>query len=112
MRISEHLFRKAQKLFLNFSDQMQLDYCYLTNSYHLKNPKFNDCYPLELLLIADYNFTGNKIKDIRTLLQVSHRWMIGFHHGYIGKTCRCKNKEYCEGYAEGQLANMQNKAKA
>ena len=109
MTISDHLVKKANKLFLHFTDKMQLEFCGQTHSYHLKNPKLNKCHPLELLLISDQRFTGNKIVDIRSLLKKSYRWILGFHHGYTKKQIKYKRSEYLEGYNEGRQAGMQNK---
>ena len=111
MPISELLKKKAAKLFLHFSEKDQLEYCRSTKSYFLRNPKSNFCHPLELLLISDHNFTGDKILDIRSLLKVSYRWLLGFQHGYTGKVKKYKNSEYSEGFFEGENAKSQNRDK-
>jgi hypothetical protein len=99
---------KADRLFLGFTKEFALEFCKLTKSYHLKNPKIAQCHPLELFLISDKSFTGNKLKDLVTTSDRSFRWLLGFYHGYSGKIEKFAKSDYKEGYEAGKLMAGQN----
>jgi len=99
---------KAEKLFLGFTKEFGLEYCKSTRSYHLKNPKVPKCHPLELFLISDKNFSGNKLKDLTSTSERNFRWLVGFYHGYSGAKDKFSNLDYKDGYAAGILMAGQN----
>ena len=106
MELAEIVQKKAEKLFLKLDKDFSLAFCEVTKSYYLKNPKVAVCHPLELFLIADHNFTGNKMKDLLFSTSRGHRWLMGFYHSCCGKQPRYKNAEYCEGFEAGSKINM------
>jgi hypothetical protein len=100
---------KANLLFLNFSDDFKLDFCNSTKHYFLKNPKANSCHILELLLITEKEFCGKKLLDIAGVLNKSHRWILGFCHGYLSKVKDYKSDDYRDGFIIGARFNNYRK---
>ena len=53
MEVVEEMAKKARMLFLRPDHKFHMDFCKNTRSYLLRNPKNNQCHPLELFLIVD-----------------------------------------------------------
>jgi hypothetical protein len=106
VEVAELVQKKADRLFLKLDKEFSLAFCEATSSYHLKNPKVPSCHPLELFLISDRRFTGNKIKDLLSTTNRGHRWLLGFYHSCCGKQSKYRNSEYLDGYAAGSKINM------
>lgn len=102
MEVAEEMAKKARLLFLHPDHKFHMDFCKSTRSYLLRNPKNNQCHPLELFLIADSIFTGHKIGDLSKLLNKNIRWILGFYHGYACANPKYKNSTYQEGFGVGQ----------
>jgi|694.fasta_scaffold99137_2 hypothetical protein len=102
MEVVEEMTKRAQLLFLHPDNKFHMDFCKSTRSYLLRNPKNNQCHPLELFLIADSIFTGHKIGDLSKLLNKNIRWILGFYHGYAGENSKYKNNSYQEGFGIGK----------
>lgn len=102
MEVVEEMVKKARMLFLHPDHKFHMDFCKNTRSYLLRNPKNNQCHPLELFLIADRIFTGHKIGDLSRLLNKNIRWILGFYHGYACTNPKYKNSAYQEGFGVGQ----------
>ncbi len=104
MEVVEEIVKKARLLFLHPDHKFHMDFCKSTRAYLLRNPKNNQCHPLELFLIADSIFTGHKIGDLSKLLNKNIRWILGFYHGYEGAKPKFKNVIYQEGFSVGEGA--------
>jgi hypothetical protein len=109
VKVLEDAIKKADLLFLNLSDDFKMDFCNRTKHYFLKNPNINSCHILELLLIADNEFSGKKLLDINAVLGKSPRWIFGFCHGYISKTKAFRSDDYSQGYIVGLNLNKYRK---
>jgi len=90
----------AKRLFIDFSDDFRL--IFEDGYYKLANPYNPSCHLLEIALICNQKFTGNKIYDLQKLLGVSNKWILGFIHGYRGDTIKFKDKDYYIGHFLGQ----------
>lgn len=94
--MKDYLFL-AQKLFIEISEEFELVF---ENGHYALPDKFKPlCHYLELCLISDYKFTGNKVKDICSAMNTNPKWILGFFHGYKGKKSKYKSNAYIEGYA-------------
>ena len=93
---------KAKRLFLEFSNEFELEFDQEIKIYRLKTKRCNKLHPLESVLLGYDNMTGYKIKDICAQINKSYRWILGFIHGYEVKKINYKNKYYIDGFASGQ----------
>lgn len=93
------LFDKSKKLFINIIDEFGL--VYKNGSYCLKNYNNPSCHLLEMALINNYKFSGEKIKDLCCVLSTNSRWVLGFYHGYKNVNVKFSNKEYVVGHHLG-----------
>ena len=107
MELLDQAKSKAKSLYLEFSDDFCLEFCGHTQSYKLKNPKRPFCHPLEIFLICDRQLSGHKVADIANVSKRNYRWILGFFHGFGGRTCRYGSPEYKDGYSEGVKAKLQ-----
>ena len=90
----------AKRLFIDFSDDFRL--IFEDDCYKLADPYNPSCHLLEISLISNQKFTGNKIIDLQKSLNVSSKWILGFIHGYRGDMIIFNNKDYYIGHFLGQ----------
>lgn len=93
----------ANRLFIDLSKEFEL--VFEDGQYRLQNQYNPCCHLLEIALIRDQTFTGNKIKDIQSVLKVSPKWILGFYHGYKEDICKFKDVDYLTGHYLGQKMN-------
>jgi hypothetical protein len=97
----EDAVRTAKRLFLQFSNNFELEFDTESKIYKLRTKKCQSLHPLESCLLGHENLTGKKYIDISTQISKPIRWILGFHHGYLKKTKAFSNLHYCEGYIAG-----------
>lgn len=97
----ESLMPLSKRLFIDVVDTFELVFCQKTKHYQLKNHFNPKCHFLELCIIPDGEYTGNKLNDIAKKLNVSVRWVFGFYHGFKNNTLRFKDGNYISGYQIG-----------
>jgi len=90
----------ANRLFIEISKEFSLDF--VNNSYCLSNPYDPKCHILEIALISNSNFTGNKILDLKSILNVDEKWILGFYHGFKGLPCKFNHTTYVTGHFLGE----------
>lgn len=91
----------AKRLFLDFSDDFELEFDTESKLYRLKTKKCQKLHPLESCLLGYENLTGNKVYDICKQIKQTPRWVLGFMDGYVCKKIKYKNQYYREGYEIG-----------
>lgn len=94
------LLKIADKLFIDISKDFTLEY--VDGHYCLKNQYQPSCHLLEIALITSQKLSGNKIKDLKKVLDVNERWILGFYHGFAQKNCRFFDTDYKMGHFLGQ----------
>lgn len=99
MRMLQALFEKAQRLFIELDEEFNL--IYKDGAYRLKDPNHPLCHILEIALITNCKFTGNKLNDISLVLSTNTRWILGFYHGYKKEKVKYINKDYFIGHHFG-----------
>lgn len=94
------LVQLANKLFIDICKEFTLEY--INGHYCLKNPFEPSCHLLELALISSQKMTGNKIQDLKKVLDVNERWILGFYHGFKELNCKYLSYDYRMGHFLGQ----------
>lgn len=97
------LLNLANRLFIDLSQEFEL--VYEDGQYRLGNEYDPKCHLLEICLIRDQEFTGNKINDIQSVLSVSKKWILGFYHGYKNDPSKYNDLDYLTGHYLGQKMN-------
>jgi hypothetical protein len=89
----------ADRLFIKIINEFGL--IFENGMYKLPNINDPKCHLLEICLITDKaKMTGNKIKDIKSNLNVSEKWILGFFHASKREQPKFSNKDYLDGYKE------------
>lgn len=99
-RMLRSLCNLAKRLFIDLSKEFEL--VYKDGQYRLQNEYNPSCHLLEIALIREQVFTGNKIKDLQSVLKVSQKWILGFYHGYKKEECKYRDIDYLTGHYLGQ----------
>jgi hypothetical protein len=94
---------RAKKLFLEFSDNFELEFDHQNKFYKLKTKKCFKLHPLESCLLGYGNLTGSKIIDICRQIKKNSKWVLGFFDSYKSKKISFKNAAYLEGYEAGLI---------